>query len=140
MPDTAFHEGLIALAPSPDLGSAALERLSQQARVSHVLSASAEGDLRTDPVAQSEEEAAGFETPDPGRTRLLLTTSGSTGTPKIVPITADGFDAFAAWATDEFALTPSEIALSYAPLNFDLALLDVWRTRGRADRPGGCRP
>ncbi|MFG3347096.1 AMP-binding protein [Streptomyces sp. NPDC048018] len=120
------HEGHIALAPSPDLGSAALDRLARQARVRHLLAVDAEGVLDATPVAPDEDEAAGFATPDPERTRLLLTTSGSTGTPKIVPIEAAGFDAFADWAVEEFALTPGETALSYAPLNFDLALLDIW--------------
>ncbi|MFD7981599.1 AMP-binding protein [Streptomyces sp. NPDC059071] len=121
-----FHEGHIALAPSPDLGSAARERIARQARVSHLLTVDADGVLDATPVAADEDEASGFATPDPQRTRLLLTTSGSTGTPKIVPIEAAGFDAFADWAVDEFGLTPGETALSYAPLNFDLALLDVW--------------
>ncbi|MER6301332.1 AMP-binding protein [Kitasatospora sp. NPDC001539] len=121
-----FHEGHIALAPSPDLGSAALERLAHQARVSHLLTAADDGALTALPVRAEESEAEGFAVPNAERTRLLLTTSGSTGTPKIVPIETAGFDAFADWAVDEFALTSDETALSYAPLNFDLALLDVW--------------
>ncbi|MFD9635948.1 AMP-binding protein [Streptomyces violascens] len=121
-----FHEGHVALAPSSDLGSAALERLAQQARVSHLLTATADGELGAEPAPADPEQAQHFATPDPARTRLLLTTSGSTGTPKIVPIEAAGFDAFTDWAVHEFALSPRDIALSYAPLNFDLALLDVW--------------
>ncbi|GAA2466725.1 AMP-binding protein [Streptomyces mauvecolor] len=121
-----FHEGHVALAPSPDLGSAALERLAQQARVSHLLTATADGELSAAPARADHEQAQHFAMPDPVRTRLLLTTSGSTGTPKIVPIEATGFDAFTDWAVHEFALSPRDIALSYAPLNFDLALLDVW--------------
>ncbi|MFK4087965.1 AMP-binding protein [Kribbella sp. NPDC020789] len=120
----AFHEGLVVLAPSPELGSAALTRLAQQARATHVLSVA--GSFAADPVQADETVAAGFAKADPARTCLLLTTSGSTGTPKIVPIAAAGFDAFAAWATEEFALTADDVALSYAPLNFDLALLDIW--------------
>ncbi|MFC9690653.1 AMP-binding protein [Kribbella sp. NPDC056951] len=122
----AFLEGLVVLAPAPDLGAAALARLAQQARATHVLTASAIDALTADAVQPDEQEAAGFAAPDPARTCLLLTTSGSTGTPKIVPIAATGFDAFAAWATQEFSLTDNEVALSYAPLNFDLALLDIW--------------
>ncbi|MFB7667614.1 AMP-binding protein [Kitasatospora sp. NPDC056138] len=121
-----FHEGHIALAPSPDLGSAALGHLAQQARVSHLLTAAGDGVLSAEPVTAQEDAAQGFTVPDPGSAQLLLTTSGSTGTPKIVPIEAAGFDAFADWAAGEFALSPGEVALSYAPLNFDLALLDVW--------------
>lgn len=125
-----FHEGLIALAPSPDLGIAARTRLAQQARASHTLTAAPEPDaevaLTAEPVEADEAEAEGFDRADAGRTRLLLTTSGSTGTPKIVPIPTAGFDAFADWATAEFQLDGEDVALSYAPLNFDLALLDVW--------------
>ncbi|WP_405056543.1 AMP-binding protein [Kribbella sp. NBC_01505] len=117
----AFHEDLAVLAPAPDLGAAALARLAQQARATHILTAS--DTLTADRVPQDEVEAAGFAKAAPG---LLLTTSGSTGTPKIVPIAPAGFDAFAAWATQEFALTSDDVALSYAPLNFDLALLDIW--------------
>ncbi|TDD44802.1 fatty acid--CoA ligase [Kribbella antibiotica] len=120
----AFHEGLVVLAPAPDLGAAALARLSQQARATHVLTAT--DVLTAEPVEGDETAAAGFSKADPKRTCLLLTTSGSTGTPKIVPIAATGFDAFAAWATAEFALSADDVALSYAPLNFDLALLDIW--------------
>ncbi|GAB3931670.1 hypothetical protein GCM10029976_036270 [Kribbella albertanoniae] len=120
----AFLEGLVVLAPSPDLGAAALARLAQQARATHVLTAI--DALTADAVQANEQESAGFAAADPARTCLLLTTSGSTGTPKIVPIAAAGFDAFAAWATQEFSLTDNEVALSYAPLNFDLALLDIW--------------
>lgn len=121
-----FHEGFAALAPAPDLGAAALGRLAQQARATHVLTVSAIDALTADPVPVDEQQAAGFAVADPDRSCLLLTTSGSTGTPKIVPISVAGFEAFAGWATDEFALTPSAVALSYAPLNFDLALLDIW--------------
>ncbi|MGW6565657.1 AMP-binding protein [Streptomyces sp. NPDC054975] len=121
-----FHEGLIALAPSPDLGISARTRLAQQARATHTLTVAADGTLTAEAVQANAVEAEGFDRADATRTRLLLTTSGSTGTPKIVPIPTDGFDAFADWATAEFALTGDDVALSYAPLNFDLALLDVW--------------
>jgi acyl-coenzyme A synthetase/AMP-(fatty) acid ligase len=121
-----FRQGLVALVPSPDLGGEALARLSRRARASHLLGADEEGALSAEPIEPDEAEAAGFTVPDPARTRLLLTTSGSTGTPKIVPIPVDGFTAFADWAVDAFHLTGDDVALSYAPLNFDLALLDVW--------------
>ncbi|MEV0000261.1 AMP-binding protein [Streptomyces sp. NPDC050848] len=121
-----FHEGLIALAPSPDLGISARVRLAQQARATHTLTVCADGALTAEAVQANAVEAEGFDRADATRTRLLLTTSGSTGTPKIVPIPAESFDAFADWATAEFALTGDDVGLSYAPLNFDLALLDVW--------------
>ncbi|MGW2395702.1 AMP-binding protein [Kitasatospora sp. NPDC001664] len=118
--------GHVALAPSPDLGREVLDRLARQARAVRVLTAEENGALAAAPVAADELEAEGFAVADPARTRLLLTTSGSTGTPKIVPIEQDGFEAFADWATEEFGLSAHDTALSYAPLNFDLALLDVW--------------
>ncbi|WP_037682671.1 AMP-binding protein [Streptomyces griseus] len=121
-----FRQGLVALVPSPDLGAEALARLSRRARASHLLGADEQGSVSAEPVEPDEAEAAGFAVPDPARTRLLLTTSGSTGTPKIVPIPVDGFTAFADWAGHAFHLTGDDVALSYAPLNFDLALLDVW--------------
>ncbi|MDN3026458.1 AMP-binding protein [Streptomyces sp. S.PB5] len=121
-----FRQELVALVPSPDLGGEALDRLSRRARASHLLGADEQGLLSAEPIEADEAEAAGFAVPDPARTRLLLTTSGSTGTPKIVPIPVEGFAAFADWAEDAFRLTGNDVALSYAPLNFDLALLDVW--------------
>jgi acyl-coenzyme A synthetase/AMP-(fatty) acid ligase len=65
---------------------------------------------------------------------LLLTTSGSTGTPKIVPLTHAALDRFVRWAGARFDIRPGTTVLSYAPLNFDLSLLDVWTTLER----GGC--
>jgi acyl-coenzyme A synthetase/AMP-(fatty) acid ligase len=65
---------------------------------------------------------------------LLLTTSGSTGTPKIVPLTDPAIGRFAHWAAARFGIRPGTTVLSYAPLNFDLSLLDVWTTLER----GGC--
>jgi len=121
-----FRRGLVALVPSPDLGVEALARLSRQARAAHLLGVDEQGTLSAEPLPRDETDAAGFAISDPARTRLLLTTSGSTGTPKIVPVPVDGFTAFADWATHAFDLTADDVALSYAPLNFDLALLDVW--------------
>lgn len=57
---------------------------------------------------------------------LLTTTSGSTGTPKIVVHDPAGIDRFADWARTRFALDRGTTSLSHSPLNFDVALLDVW--------------
>lgn len=65
---------------------------------------------------------------------FMLTTSGSTGTPKIVPLTAGAVSAFASWANAEFDLGPGRRVLNYAPLNFDLCLLEVWAVLWH----GGC--
>ncbi|MFI8519454.1 AMP-binding protein [Streptomyces sp. NPDC085481] len=130
----AFTEPLIVLAPSVELGDDALDRICRQARVSAKLSVTAGGGLDIRPVPADESAAEGFARPTTDTTRLLLTTSGSTGTPKLVPIGTDAFDAFAAWATEEFRITAEDSSLSYAPLNFDLALLDVWTFLGAGAR------
>ena len=59
---------------------------------------------------------------------LLLSTSGSTGAPKLVPLPSSAVERFAAWAAEAFGIGPGVRVLSYAPLNFDLSLLDVWAT------------
>jgi acyl-coenzyme A synthetase/AMP-(fatty) acid ligase len=59
---------------------------------------------------------------------LLLSTSGSTGAPKLVPLPSSAVERFAAWAAEAFEIGPGVRVLSYAPLNFDLSLLDVWAT------------
>tara|TARA_R110001599_G_scaffold204023_3_gene401276 strand:- start:1734 stop:3239 length:1506 start_codon:yes stop_codon:yes gene_type:complete len=57
---------------------------------------------------------------------LMLTTSGSTGIPKVVELSVKGVEAFLRWGTEYFQLTRDSRVLSYAPLNFDLSLLDIW--------------
>jgi acyl-coenzyme A synthetase/AMP-(fatty) acid ligase len=64
----------------------------------------------------------------PEDTTFMLTTSGSTGLPKIVPLAAPAVDRFTAWAASQFGLAPGAAVLNYAPLNFDLCLLDIWAT------------
>ena len=59
---------------------------------------------------------------------FMLTTSGSTGLPKIVPLQAAGVDAFTDWAAEQFEIKPGTVVANYAPLNFDLCLLDIWTT------------
>jgi acyl-coenzyme A synthetase/AMP-(fatty) acid ligase len=65
---------------------------------------------------------------------FMLTTSGSTGLPKIVPLAQSGVDRFVAWAADAFDIGPGRSVLNYAPLNFDLCLLDVWTTLAHGGR------
>jgi acyl-coenzyme A synthetase/AMP-(fatty) acid ligase len=73
--------------------------------------------------------SATHDTPaDPEAPALLLTTSGSTGLPKIVPVAGGAVDRFTAWAAGAFGIGPGTNVLNYAPLNFDLCLLDVWTT------------
>jgi acyl-coenzyme A synthetase/AMP-(fatty) acid ligase len=64
----------------------------------------------------------------------MLTTSGSTGLPKIVPLSPEAVDHFTDWAAGQFGIAPGTTVLNYAPLNFDLCLLDIWSTL----KAGGC--
>jgi acyl-coenzyme A synthetase/AMP-(fatty) acid ligase len=65
---------------------------------------------------------------------FMLTTSGSTGLPKVVPLSQSGVDRFIDWAADTFGIGPGRSVLNYAPLNFDLCLLDIWTTLARGGR------
>ncbi|MGW2253355.1 AMP-binding protein [Kitasatospora sp. NPDC001660] len=110
------------LLPSPQLAPALLAALYTQAGARHLLTplgrpAPALPATAPHPVPTL---AAG--------TSFMLTTSGSTGLPKIVPLAQSAVDRFTAWAHDTFDLGPGRVVASYAPLNFDLALLDVWAT------------
>ncbi|GAA1427790.1 amino acid adenylation domain-containing protein [Streptomyces thermospinosisporus] len=113
------------LLPSPTLGEEVLDALYGQAGVCHVLAAG------KPPAATATGDGAH---PLPGDTLLLLTTSGSTGTPKIVPLGAAALDRFTAWAGRAFGITTGTAVLNYAPLNFDLCLLEVWTTLARGGR------
>ncbi|MGW0737584.1 AMP-binding protein [Streptomyces sp. NPDC002851] len=92
--------------------------------------------LRAD-VAEEDPAQEGAAPPvsgTPADTGLLLTTSGSTGVPKVVPIRRDAIDRFAAWAAGAFGIGAGTTVLNYAPLNFDLCLLDVWTTLAHGGR------
>jgi acyl-coenzyme A synthetase/AMP-(fatty) acid ligase len=81
--------------------------------------------------ARSQPEAPESEWPPAGGgegVTFMLTTSGSTGLPKIVPLQAAGVDAFTDWAAEQFEIKPGTVVANYAPLNFDLCLLDIWTT------------
>ncbi|WP_308296657.1 AMP-binding protein [Streptomyces sp. ISL-44] len=126
----ALLERRPVLLPSPQLGAEVTQRLYAQAGVEHVL-----GPLDT-PFEESA-PAGRFADAAPPSDRahaLLLTTSGSTGTPKIVPLRAGALDRFTRWAADSFGIGPGTIVLNYAPLNFDLCLLDVWTTLAHGGR------
>ncbi|MFH9015697.1 AMP-binding protein [Streptomyces sp. NPDC017943] len=116
------------LLPAATLGPQALDRLHRQAGVQEVLRpcATDASGPRADPPAHP--------APPTGRPALLLTTSGSTGLPKIVPLHPDALDAFAGWAGAAFGIAPGTTVLNYAPLNFDLCLLDVWTTLAHGGR------
>jgi acyl-coenzyme A synthetase/AMP-(fatty) acid ligase len=122
----AWSRGINTLVPSPGLGAAALATLTAQAHGPLVAEAVPGGGVtltreETDPALSD-----GFQAPRPEESLLTLTTSGSTGVPKLVPVRITAFDRFADWATEKFALGSDTCSLSFSPLNFDLALLDVW--------------
>jgi acyl-coenzyme A synthetase/AMP-(fatty) acid ligase len=115
------------LLPSADLGAEALAALATEVGCGHVLTAA--GVSRV--AGTAGHPGPGPASSDPG---LLLTTSGSTGLPKAVVLTADGVDRFLSWGAKQFEIGPGTAVLNYAPLNFDLCLLDVWATLAA----GGC--
>ncbi|CAM5233377.1 AMP-binding protein [Streptomyces griseomycini] len=122
------------LLPSHELPDLPLKELYEQAGCAVVLGLA--GDPLVDVVVDPSAPAAcgGTGQPRPpaevaeDATGFLLTTSGSTGLPKIVPLSQGAVARFTAWAADAFALAPGSTVLNYAPLNFDLCLLDVWST------------
>ena len=124
------------LLPSIELAAETLSRLFAQAGCSDVLSphgprsesatslrALVEDAVRADAAPSEWPPAAGG-----GDVGFMLTTSGSTGLPKIVPLSLAGVDAFTDWAAAQFEIRPGTVVANYAPLNFDLCLLDVWAT------------
>ncbi|MFF7995028.1 AMP-binding protein [Kitasatospora xanthocidica] len=111
------------LLPSPQLAPALLAALFAQAGARRVLAPLGEKAPALPVLAQ----AAPVPTLAAG-TSFMLTTSGSTDLPKIVPLGQSAVDRFTAWAHDTFDLGPGRVVANYAPLNFDLALLDVWAT------------
>ena len=115
----AWRAGHPVLLPSAQLPVALQQDLAALSGAGHILRHS-DGAWNCIPVAP------GTDPPPAGDALLMLTTSGSTGVPKVVPLPAQAVDAFAAWATRAFGMTPECRVLSYAPLNFDLSLLDVW--------------
>ena len=127
------------LLPSVDLGRDTLLTLFEQAACGKVLSAGV--DLTASPIDLSSEFVGPAAVEDRGRPHasagdafLILTTSGSTGVPKIVPLSLLAIDRFMSWAGARFGIDEDTAVLSFAPLNFDLCLLDIWTTLGR----GGC--
>ncbi|HWM04947.1 MAG TPA: AMP-binding protein, partial [Actinophytocola sp.] len=128
--------GRRVLVPAPTLPATTLTGLFDRAGCVAVLAPA--GTAAPVPVLEipvhegSDLPALGRDEPD--AVTFMLTTSGSTGVPKIVPLTGAAVAAFARWADTEFGLGPGRRVLNYAPLNFDLCLLEVWATL----RHGGC--
>jgi amino acid adenylation domain-containing protein len=122
------------LLPSAELGEGTFTGLLDQAEIGIVLAAEAAAPAAGRTVHQID------CTPRPGIRQVLpsdgagddisfmLTTSGSTGLPKVVPLTVGAVDRFTDWAAEEFQIGWETAVLNYAPLNFDLCLLDIWAT------------
>ncbi|MGW6012004.1 AMP-binding protein [Streptomyces sp. NPDC055210] len=112
---------------SPDLGRLAAARLAERAGCVGLLVPGADAEAALEPVPVPAR-------PAPPGSALLLTTSGSTKLPKTVCLSHNALDRFTRWAGSAFPLGAGHRVLSYAPLNFDLSLFDVWATL----RHGGC--
>jgi acyl-coenzyme A synthetase/AMP-(fatty) acid ligase len=130
------------LLPSIELASDTLAKLFAQAGTSQVLSphgprSESAASLRALVDETRTEDGQASEWPPaegPDDVTFMLTTSGSTGLPKIVPLRGAGIDAFTDWAAEQFEIRPGTVVANYAPLNFDLCLLDIWTTL----KHGGC--
>ena len=118
--------------PSVELAPETLAQLFAQAAASRVLAPQEHAGDGAAVTAAPAESAADAQWPPAGSdgadVSFMLTTSGSTGLPKIVPLAAAGIDEFTAWAAAQFEIGPGTTVLNYAPLNFDLCLLDIWTT------------
>ncbi|MGH3720058.1 MAG: AMP-binding protein [Pseudonocardiaceae bacterium] len=122
------------LLPSTSLGGDTLQRLFTQAGCGHMLSPGTNpGSLSCEAVGEAPTEDRSRPL-TAGEAALMLTTSGSTGVPKIVPLALPAIDRFTDWAGAHFGITGDTTVLNYAPLNFDLCLLDIWTTLAH----GGC--
>jgi acyl-coenzyme A synthetase/AMP-(fatty) acid ligase len=120
------------LLPSVELAAETLELLFAQADVSRVVTPQDDATrgvtLVETAVQRADDEAPEWPPPAADQISFMLTTSGSTGLPKIVPLPADAVDRFTDWAGEQFEMKRGTTVLNYAPLNFDLCLLDIWAT------------
>jgi len=128
------------LLPSVELAPETLAQLFAQVGVSQVLEPhgprSQSASLRAIEEPRPVEDGGGQWPPAAGGDDIafMLTTSGSTGLPKVVPLPAGAIENFTAWAASQFEIGPDTVVANYAPLNFDLCLLDIWTTL----KQGGC--
>jgi len=129
------------LLPSVELAPETLAKLFAQAGAGRVLEPhgprSESASLRAIEEAPAEEDEEPSQWPPAGGgddISFMLTTSGSTGLPKVVPLPAGAVDRFTDWAASQFDIGPGSVVANYAPLNFDLCLLDIWTTL----KHGGC--
>ena len=126
-----LEAGRSFLLPSPALPRADLDALFARAGCVQVLTVDEDGaPAPRDPLMAGPYVHAGADQDEDPEWAIsfMLTTSGSTGLPKVVPLTVAAVDRFTDWAHRRFDLGPGRTVLNYAPLNFDLCMLDVWAT------------
>jgi acyl-coenzyme A synthetase/AMP-(fatty) acid ligase len=129
-----LHARLPFLLPSAELGADTFSMLLDQAGCGDLLVAEPPGpdvDCRTHKIDCTVATGGPGQVAGPGDpddVSFMLTTSGSTGIPKIVPLTVGAVDRFTDWAAGQFDIGPHTTVLNYAPLNFDVCLLDIWAT------------
>jgi acyl-coenzyme A synthetase/AMP-(fatty) acid ligase len=132
-----LRDGKSFLLPSIELAPETLAQLFAQAGTSQVVSPHGPRSQSAASLRALVDEARGAPEPPESEwppagggddVTFMLTTSGSTGLPKVVPLTAAGVDAFTDWAAEQFEIKPGTVVANYAPLNFDLCLLDIWTT------------
>jgi amino acid adenylation domain-containing protein len=131
-----LRSGRPFLLPSIELASDTLAKLFSQAGTSQVISphgprSESAASLRAlvdDDRSHDGEQSQWPPAEGAEGVTFMLTTSGSTGLPKVVPLTESGVDAFTDWAAEQFDIRPGTVVANYAPLNFDLCLLDIWAT------------
>lgn len=122
--------------PSVELAPDTLDQLFAQASCSRVLVPEDDPThgVKVGPVEVQADVEPEWPPPGADEVSFMLTTSGSTGLPKIVPLPIGAVDNFTDWAAKQFEIGPGIKVLNYAPLNFDLCLLDIWSTL----KHGGC--
>ncbi len=119
--------GHVPLLISPTMGNDVKQKIYAQNNIPFELAAREQRCTVTMVATTQSEGIAEPSTGDPP-TAALLTTSGTTGTPKVVRVAPQGLRNFVDWAIKHFAIDHRCRVLSYAPLNFDLSLFEVWAT------------
>ncbi|MDH6707867.1 amino acid adenylation domain-containing protein [Kitasatospora sp. MAA19] len=117
------------LLPAPTPEGRTPHALVEQAGIRHVLSP--ESPQAPGPGPGASDRPAEPKAPrrtEPADVSFMFTTSGSTGRPKIVPLSTGAVDRFTTWAGERFGIRRGTTVLNYAPLTFDLCLLDIWTT------------
>ncbi len=117
------------LLPAPTPEGRTPRTTVEQAGIRHLLSPEGPQAPGTGPGASDRPvEPKAPRRTEPADISFMFTTSGSTGQPKIVPLSTGAVDRFTTWAGGRFGIRRGTTVLNYAPLTFDLCLLDIWTT------------